>query len=82
MEVPTKAISKLLTSAVIFELASQKSFIARDVYEQTKSLTNYDVFVIEIFREIIKQVLSKSPLAIRDEIDTLNLFDACRSLKG
>ena len=53
-----------------------------DVYQQTKTLTIYEMFIIEFFREIINQLRSKSPLDYRDEMDNRNMYETRRSVKG
>ena len=61
----------------------QKKFDSlRDVYQQTKILTIYEMFKNEIFREIIIQLRSKSPQDFRHEIDNRNLNETRRSVKG
>ena len=52
----------------------------RDVYQQTKILTIYEMFVNEVFREFINQLRSKSPLDFRDEMDNRNLYET--SVRG
>ena len=61
---------------------SKKFDSLRDVYQQTKILTIHELFINEIFREIIKQLRSKSPLEFRAEMDKCNMYETWRSVKG
>ena len=61
---------------------SKKFDSLRDVYQQTKILTVYEMYIFEVFREIISQLQSKTPLTIRDEMDNRNMYEIRRSVKG
>ena len=85
MGVLAKVIWKILTKlSIVFEeqLFSIKIDSLRNVYQQTKILTIYELFINEIFREIIVQLRSKSSLDFRDEMDNRNMYETRRSVKG